>query len=115
MRVKGCCYQASIYEVWLPAALRFGISYDSFWHMNPKIIMLYQEEYIRREKKEAEMIDYAAWLSGAYIVNAIQAALFPKKAKYARHAFSLEERENISPEDRFKEWIAVFNKRFDET
>ncbi|SHE73464.1 hypothetical protein [Lactonifactor longoviformis] len=82
--------------------------------MNPRIIMIYQEEYIRREKKEADMLDYAAWLNGLYIVNAIQAALFPKKAKYARHAFSLkEEGETMSPEDKFKEWIAAFNKKFD--
>lgn len=72
--------------------------------------MIYQDEYNRRMKEQAEWIDYAAWRNGMYIVNAVQTALIPKKVKYASKPLSqTASTESLSGEEEFMLWAAEFN------
>jgi len=82
---------------------------------------IYQKEYLERIKDEYNKIDYTAWKHGEYIVAAIQTALIPKKAKYPKQPFGMqqEEKEKIPQKlqaeiqaRKFEEWASVFNQRF---
>nr|WP_238725263.1 hypothetical protein [Diplocloster agilis]MBU9745736.1 hypothetical protein [Diplocloster agilis] len=60
------------------------------------------------------MIDYTAWLHGAYILNAVQSALNPKKVKYPKSPINVKEKETpLSETEKFKLWVMEFNKRFE--
>lgn len=74
---------------------------------------IYQQEYIKKQKEQAKLMDYMAWLSGSYIINAVQTALMPKKARYPQSPRSQEFPE-LSGEERFKEWVQEFNAQHDE-
>ena len=39
--------------------------------MTPKILNVYWMEYERKRQKEADMMDYLAWLNGIYMKSAI--------------------------------------------
>ena len=48
----------------MPAAIRFGISMDVFWELNPKYMYMYQEEYLREKEEQVRMLDAAADADG---------------------------------------------------
>lgn len=52
--------------------------------MNPRILKIYQEEELRKEKEESYKMKISAWINGVYQISAIQTALNPKKAKYPK-------------------------------
>ena len=85
-----------------------------FWGLNPKYMYMYQDNYIKQKEEELKLLDVAAYYQGMYVHQAI-ASCFNKQAKYPQRPYSLVEQETpISPEEKFKLWIAEYNKRFDE-
>lgn len=77
-------------NVWLPAAIRFGIPVSEFWYLNPKYMKMYQDDYINRKKEEIQLLDISAYYNGIYVQNAI-ASCFDKKMKYPKKPFSLKD------------------------
>lgn len=58
--------------------------------------------------------DYIAWLNGLYIKDAVLSVMDGKKFKYPDEPMSLrEEKEELSPEDKFLAWIDVYNANYD--
>lgn len=55
----------------MPHAIRYGISMDVFWTLNPKIMFVYQKEYIRKQKEDNQRTDQLAYLNGLYMVHAV--------------------------------------------
>lgn len=77
---------------------------------------IYQDEFIKKENEKYKLIDYSSWLSGSYIVNAIQTALNPKKVKYiSKPQSECKKQEPISESEKFKLWVAAFNKKMDKS
>lgn len=76
-------------DVWLPAALRYGISMDVFWNLNPKYMYMYQKEYIREKEEQIKLMDISAYYNGMYVQQAI-AACFSKNAKYPKKPLLFE-------------------------
>lgn len=102
-----------INEIWLPAALRFGIHIDVFWNLNPKYMYMYQDEYIREKEEQIKLLDVAAYYQGLYVQQAI-ASCFSKRARYPKKPLSLtEQKKPLSGEEQFKLWVQEFNKRFE--
>ena len=48
-----------------------GMSYTEFWHGDPMLVKYYRDAYIHQKRTMNEN----AWLQGAYIYNAFNAAL----------------------------------------
>lgn len=74
-----------IYEIWMPAAIRYEISLDVFWHLNPHIMSIYQQEFIRKKKAKDAELDYMAYISGIYTMKAVSANFggrYPEKPLY---------------------------------
>ena len=66
---------------WFPQAYAMGVSWDEFWHMNPRILAAIADGY----KQRIRHADYMNWLNGHYILSAVAVAvernLAGKKAK----------------------------------
>lgn len=74
----------------------------------------YQDAYMEQKKQEMQMLDAAAYYQGLYVHRAV-AACFNKHTKYPKKPYSLvEKKKTLSPEEKFKLWIAEFNKRFED-
>ena len=100
--------------MWLPAAIRYGIPYETFWKLNPRIMSIYQDAYNKRLQEKYEDLDYAAWLNGMYVMNAIGSA-FNKNSKYPEAPISKsKEQKTLTPEEKFKLWVLEYNKKYDE-
>lgn len=65
---------------WLPYALSIGVSYNDFWHMNPRILNAIGKGYnLKRKARDEEM-----WLQGLYNYRATATAIsncFSEKSK----------------------------------
>lgn len=73
----------------------------------------YQDAYIEQKKQEIQLLDAAAYYQGMYVQQAI-AACFSKSVKYPNKPYSLVEKEKtLTPEEKFKLWIAEFNSKFE--
>lgn len=82
--------------------------------MNPKIMSIYQDAYIKHLEEQRELINYTAWLQGQYNIASIGAAM-GKKCKYPSRPFELENKESsASGEEKFMIWIDEFNRKFDD-
>lgn len=83
--------------------------------MTPRLLRIYQKEYEKERQEEADMIDYTAWLHGAYVFQAINAAL-SKNGKYPEEALSMSEEEKEEDSSvaamRFADWANAANKAF---
>lgn len=75
----------------------------------------YQDAYVEQKKQEMKMLDVAAYYNGLYVQQAI-ASCFNKRAKYPKKplCFMEKEQESLSDTEKFKLWIAEFNRKFDE-
>lgn len=51
------------------------MSADEFWKEDPELFWAYRFSYIQSLKQEQDKINHNAWLQGAYIYEAISAAL----------------------------------------
>lgn len=99
-------------SVWLPAAIRYDIPYETFWKLNPRIMSMYQDSYIAKVKEQMQMLNYAAWLQGQYNMASI-GAVMSKHGKYPKKPFEFEKKEtDLSGEEKFKLWAQEFNRRF---
>ena len=55
----------------MPSALAVGVSYDIFWHLNPKKLHPFFESHkIRRQERSNDM-----WLMGQYVAAALDATV----------------------------------------
>lgn len=58
---------------------------QEFWYENPDLLWVYRTSFINKRKEEVEYqheyINYQAWLTGAYIQQAV-GALLSKKVRY---------------------------------
>lgn len=71
---------------------------------------------MKKSQEQIRLIDYTSWLNGLYIVNAVQTAFNPKKAKYPKTPmFQEEEKKSLSQEEQFLLWVDEFNKRYEDT
>lgn len=103
----------------MPAAIRYGISFDTFWRLNPKYIEIYQESYIKSVKEKYEFADFRAWKHGEYMISAIQKAIEPKKATYPSQPFSRTEEQSVQSSEiqslKFDDWAKAWNKKFEQS
>lgn len=84
--------------------------------MTPKILDVYQKEYERKQQEKADMIDYASWLNGMYVMEAVS-SLFSKNNNYSEKPHHLLEKEEKEREDNpekaaaqyFANWALAFN------
>ena len=81
--------------------------------MTPKIMHIYAKEHEKGMQRQADLLDYSAWLNGLYVLRAIDAAI-DNKSKYPEERFGVSQKEAVEQSDvasiRFGEWIKVFNK-----
>lgn len=78
---------------------------------------IYQKEYLDGVKSKYDFADYQAWRIGTYMINSIQTALEPKKAKYPEQPYSMTKSDEVQahPEiqaRKFEDWANAFNKKF---
>lgn len=76
---------------------------------------IYAKEHEKGMQRQADLLDYSAWLNGAYVFRAINAAL-SKNGKYPEEQLSVsgEEKEEDSSVAamRFADWTNAANKAF---
>lgn len=79
----------------LPLAITYGMSIKEFWEGNPDLFWAYRFSYYEEKRNEQEMINFTAWLQGAYFYEAMSVALansFGKqKVGYVSKPYSLTE------------------------
>ena len=49
--------------------------------LTPKIMHIYAKEHEKEMQRQADLLDYSAWLNGLYVLRAIGAAI-DNKSKY---------------------------------
>lgn len=94
--------------------MRYGISAVDFPYTSPRIVNVYREEYERKAKEKAELIDIMAWKNGMYIRSAIGSCI-DKKCKYPEKPLSFnekasEEEKSASDAMMFEAWAISFNQ-----
>ena len=87
----------------MPQALQCGIPYREFFHLTPAAIVEIEKAYQNRVKREIEMIEQQAWLTGQFVMAAIGAS-FSKKNKYPENPAVVREknRTDITEEEKEK-------------
>ena len=60
------------------SAIRYGIPINDFWELNPRIMSMYQDDYIEKKLEHYKELDKMAYLMGSY--NA-QIFKYPRKAE----------------------------------
>ena len=66
----------------VPNCIAMGISYEQFWHLNPRTLECHVKAH-QLKLKDADMMN---WYMGQYMVSAI-ASCFDKKAEYVKKPF----------------------------
>lgn len=91
----------------------YGLSWEQFLKINPKILFYYQTEYIRQQKEKAIKDNENAWLQGLYVTNAI-GSCFGKNKKYPKQPLDLglEPKETLTDAEKFEMWANSFNQKF---
>lgn len=104
-------------------AIKIGVNHKDFMEMTPYIFSIYLHEYNERKKQEAEMIEYTAWIYGAYTSHAIMATIgnsswfkdkkakaheYPKNPIADKYQHKYEE--NMSEEEKKKQTELLFAK-----
>lgn len=79
-------------------AIEYGMSVREFWEEDPDLFWMYRFLYVNKLKRKQENDNVNAWLQGAYIFEAVSAALsnaFSKKTiQYRNVPFELESSTN---------------------
>lgn len=101
----------------MPFALKIGVPYDVFWHLNPRTLQPFIMAYEQKQKDDMERLDYSAWLNGLYVMRAVGAA-FSDKVKYFEKPLSNQEQPEPKSNDEaaaagFAIYAAEFNKQFE--
>lgn len=84
--------------------------------MTPQILDVYQKEYEQKQQDEVDMIDYASWLNGMYVMEAIS-TLLSKNNNYSEkphHVLNKEEKQREESPTKtaaqdFANWALAFN------
>ena len=75
-----------IFRETCPYYMAIGMSYDEFWYKEADRVKAYREAHLLKNKEDNEKM----WISGMYMINAIQKALDSKgKAKYPEKPFDI--------------------------
>lgn len=95
----------------LPTALERGIPYQEFWHLTPTAIMEIEKAHQKNIKRDIEMIEQQAWLTGQFVMAAIEAS-FSKKNKYPENPLVVREkkRTDFTEEEKEKYVKALFGQ-----
>lgn len=69
---------------------------DEFWKGDPELFWAYRFSYISKLKMEHDLLNYKAWLSGAYnyeaVLGALSSAFSKKPIPYRNQPFGYEEK-----------------------
>lgn len=92
-----------------------GVSWDEFWHMNPRILGAISDGYARKIKNEYEEKNIIAHLQGVYFADAIMSTVGNALFKGGKHSYPKKPykffEENISDNNNSNEEIAVFEMK----
>ena len=72
--------------------MKCGIPYREFWHLTPAAIYQIQKAYIDEKKREMDLIEQHAWLTGQYVIAAIGVSFSKKKIKYPENPAVIREK-----------------------
>ncbi len=72
--------------------MKCGIPYREFWHLTPAAIYQIQKAYIDEKKREMDLIEQHAWLTGQYVLAAIGVSFSKKKIKYPENPAVIREK-----------------------
>ena len=106
-----------IYNSFLPQALSIGVTYETFWELNPRTLQPFVDAFQMRMKRELEAertkIDLLAWQIGVYTRYAV-GGLFDRKAKYPAEPLTIASarEQSMTGADhaaRFAAWAAQHN------
>lgn len=100
-----------IYNIWLPAAIRYGIDIRTFWTLNPRIMYAYQDAYMEKKKEEMQLIEVSAYMAGAYNMRAMAAIVNGKKHAYPSKPLMLAEEKEPEPEELTEEQKIKYQKQ----
>ena len=106
-----------INKVWLPNALLYGVSYETFWTLNPTKLEPFQKKREMEAKEQATALDTLAWSVGSYVVDAMAIFLGRNAPAYPSQPRSMNSTEDAPPgakmtdADRFAAFAAEHNKR----
>lgn len=88
---------------WFPHANAIGISWESFWKMNPRIVKLHIQGFRQREEMEINKANMISHLLGLYFQESIASTvgnMFSKKGakpyKYPEKPFQFNKEDNLS-------------------
>lgn len=89
--------------------------YDTFWKLNPARLTVFIKAFEDRKKREAQEMDYHAWLIGSYVQVAI-GSVFDKKTNYPTEPLSVTSKQegsnNVKAKAaRFSEYAEALNKQ----
>ena len=96
------------------------MSNKEFWEDDPDLFWAYRFSYIRKQKEEGNLINYVAWLNGAYIYDAVSVAInnaFSKqKIDYPSKPYEEEKEESVENEviklqNRIAQVQAIFKEK----
>jgi hypothetical protein len=60
---------------WFKNAYKLGISWEDFWHMNPRIIQAIADGYAEKKKDDMQIENCVAYLQGRYFMDALMATV----------------------------------------
>jgi hypothetical protein len=60
---------------WFKNAYKLGVSWEDFWHMNPRIIQAIADGYAEKKKDEMQIENCVAYLQGRYFMDALMATV----------------------------------------
>ena len=95
-----------MYNGWLPSAIMMGISYETFWHLNPKKLQPFEKAMELKQKASQNKLNLTGWVHGLYVQHAIASCL-SNGAKYPQKPldlFGLEEK--LTPQEE----VAMFER-----
>ena len=109
----------------MPQALSAGVEYDLFWRLNPILIKPFFEACSLSQKRQLDMGNTVAWLTGIYMLKAMDAC-FGKNKRYDDKPIDLRlydksdldqtEQKAVAKKNadaiRFAEFARQFNKNF---
>ena len=74
-----------------PQAVKAGMTKDEFFHSTPKEISVYINAYKEQKEYELKSTNYQSWLTGSYVLQAINCA-FSKNGNYPENPLLKEEK-----------------------
>lgn len=55
--------------------------------MSPKALLVYRDEKEKQEKKQLQMADFTSWMTGAYVLRAIEQVVNKNNSYPEKHIF----------------------------